>query len=127
MAEMTIRRFGVLSVAKMNAIIWFIFGVIVGVLYGLLFIFVIPAITSLGPEGASMGATETISAGVIMIVAMPITYGVMGLIAGAVGALVYNMLAGVIGGIKFEIEGVQQAYTPPPPPPAWAPNPNPAQ
>ena len=127
MAEMTIRRFGVFSVAKMNAIIWFILGLIVGVLYGLFFIFFGAAMSSLAPEGQGMGLTESIAAGVVMIVAMPITYGIMGLIIGAIGTLAYNILAGMIGGIKFEIEGVQQAYSPPPPPQDWAPNPYPAQ
>lgn len=122
MAEMTIRRFGVLSVAKMNAIIWFIFGLIVGVLYGLFFIIFGAAMSSFAPEGGGMGATESVVAGVIFMVAMPMIYGLMGLVAGAVGALVYNALAGLIGGIKFEIEGVQQTYAPPPPPQDWAPN-----
>ena len=35
MAEMTIRRFGVLSVAKMYGLLMFIFGLIFGVIYGL--------------------------------------------------------------------------------------------
>ena len=34
MAEMTIKRFGVWSVAKMHGILWFIFGSIIGVIYG---------------------------------------------------------------------------------------------
>ena len=127
MAEMTIRRFGVFSVAKMSAIIWFIFGLIVGVLYGLFFMIFGAALSSFAPEGQGMDATGSIVAGVFMMVVIPIIYGIMGLIAGAVGTLVYNILAGMIGGVKFEIEGVQQAYSPPPPPQDWAPNPYPAQ
>ena len=127
MAEMTIRRFGVFSVAKMNAIIWFIFGIIVGVMYGLFFMIFGAAMSSIAPEGQGMDAMGSVVAGVVMMVAVPITYGIIGLIAGAVGALAYNILAGMIGGIKFEIEGAQQAYTPPPPPQDWAPNPYPAQ
>ena len=38
MAEMTIRRFGVISVAKMYALLMFIFGLIFGVIYGLILI-----------------------------------------------------------------------------------------
>ena len=127
MAEMTIRRFGVLSVAKMNGILWLVFGLIVGVLYGLFFIIFGAAMSSLAPQGGGMGAMESVVVGLIFMIAMPATYGVIGLIAGAIGALVYNMLAGIIGGIKFEIEGVQQVYAPPPPPQAWAPNQYPAQ
>jgi hypothetical protein len=127
MAEMTIRRFGVLSVAKMNGILWLVFGLIIGVLYGLFFIIFGAAMSSFAPEGQGIGATESVVVGIVFMIAIPATYGVMGLIAGAIGALVYNILAGIIGGIKFEIEGVQQAYAPPPPPQGWAPNQYPAQ
>lgn len=126
MAEMTIRRFGVLSVAKMNGILWLVFGLIVGVLYGLFFMIFGAAMSSFAPEGQGMGATGSVVVGLIFMIAMPATYGVIGLIAGAIGALVYNVLAGIIGGVKFEIEGVQQAYAPPPPPRDWAPNQYPA-
>ena len=129
MAEMTIKRFGVWSVAKMNAILWFIFGLIIGVIYGLFFIFFGAAMSSLAPDAdaAAMGGVSSVVTGVIIMVAMPMFYGMTGLIAGAIGALIYNLLAGVIGGIKFELEGVQHEYTPPPPPSDWAPNQYPAQ
>jgi len=128
MAEMTIKRFGVWSVAKINAVLWFIFGLIIGVIYGLFFILFGAAMSSLAPErdAAAMGGISSVVTGLIIMVAMPIFYGVTGLIAGAIGALVYNLLAGVIGGIKFELEGVQE-YAPPPPPSDWAPNQYPAQ
>ena len=35
MAEMTIKRFAVISVAKMYGLLSFIFGLIIGVIYGL--------------------------------------------------------------------------------------------
>ena len=38
MAEMTIKRFGVFSVAKIYGLICFIFGLIIGVIYGLFLI-----------------------------------------------------------------------------------------
>ena len=129
MAEMTIRRFGVFSVAKMSAILWFIFGLIIGVIYGLFFIIFGAAMSSLTPEGADATATGigSVFGGVAIMITLPLFYGVLGLISGAIGTLVYNILAGMIGGVKFEIEGAQQAYTPPPPPQDWAPNPYPAQ
>jgi hypothetical protein len=129
MAEMTIRRFGVWSVAKMNAILWFIFGLIVGVIYGLFFIMFGAAMSSLAPEAeaAAMSGVGSVVTGVIFMIGMPIFYGLTGLIAGAIGALVYNALSGIIGGIKFELEGVQHEYAPPPPPTDWAPNQYPAQ
>jgi hypothetical protein len=48
MAEMTIRRFGVFSVAKMQSLLMGIIGLIVGVIYGLIFIFVGAAFSALG-------------------------------------------------------------------------------
>ena len=129
MAEMTIKRFGVWSVAKMYGILWFIFGLIIGVIYGLFLIIFGAAMSSLAPEAeaAAMTGASSVIMGVIFMVAMPVFYGLIGLIAGAIGALVYNLLAGVIGGVKFELEGVQHEYAPPPPPSDWAPNPYPAQ
>ena len=128
MAEMTIKRFGVWSVAKMHGILWFIFGLIIGVIYGLFFI-IFGAAMSLTPEGEAAAAAgmSSVVAGVVFMVVIPVFYGVLGVIGGAIGALVYNALAGIIGGIKFELEGVQHEYAPPPPPSQWAPNEYPAQ
>jgi hypothetical protein len=122
MAEMTIKRFGVWSVAKMYGILSFIFGLIIGVIFG-------AAMASLAPEGEAraMGGASSIIMGVVFMIAMPVFYGLIGLIAGAIGAVVYNLLAGIIGGVKFELEGVQHEYAPPPPPSDWAPNQYPAQ
>jgi hypothetical protein len=124
MAEMTIKRFGVWSVAKMYGLLSFIFGLIIGVIYGLFLMIFGAAMSSLAPEreAAAMGGISSVIMGVIFMIAMPVFYGVIGLIAGAIGALVYNLLAGIVGGVKFELEGAQHEYAPPPPPSDWAPN-----
>lgn len=128
MAEMTIRRFGVISVAKMYALLMFIFGLIFGVLYGLMFIVFGAAMSAMGPRDTAAGGIGTVAMGIGMMIGLPIFYGVLGFIMGAIGALIYNAVAGIIGGVKFELEGVQQEYAPPPPPPhEWAPNQYPAQ
>ena len=120
MAEMTIRRFGVISVAKMYGLLMFLFGLIFGVIYGLILIVFGAAISTLGRDAAA-GGVSTVVMGVAMMIALPLIYGVMGFVMGAIGALIYNAVAGIIGGIKFELEGVQQEYAPPPPPPhEWA-------
>jgi hypothetical protein len=123
MAEMTIRRFGVISVAKMYALLMFIFGLIFGVIYGLILIVFGAAITALTPgSDATAGGVSTVVMGIAMMIGMPFFYGVLGFIMGAIGALIYNGVAGIIGGIKFELEGVQPEYAAPPPPPhEWAP------
>jgi len=128
MAEMTIRRFGVLSVAKMYGLLMFVAGLIIGVIYGLILIIFGAAISALAPSrDATAGGVSTVVMGIGVMIGAPIFYGVLGLIMGAIGALIYNAVAGIAGGIKFELEGVQEEYAPPPPPHQWAPNQYPAQ
>jgi hypothetical protein len=124
MAEMTIRRFGVISVAKMYGLLMFIFGLVFGVVYGLILIVFGAAISAVGGGGsdAVAGGVSTVAMGVGMMIGLPLFYGVLGFIMGAIGALIYNVVAGIIGGVKFELEAVHQDYAPPPPPPhEWAP------
>jgi hypothetical protein len=126
MAEMTIRRFGVLSVAKMHGLLMFIFGLIIGVIYGLFFILFGAAMSAMGPGGADAvaGGVSSVVMGLAFMIGMPLFYGFIGFVAGAIGSLIYNALSGLIGGVKFELEGVQQEYASPPPPPhEWASNP----
>ena len=128
MAEMTIKRFGVISVAKIYGLLLFVVGLIIGVIYGLILILFGAAMTAVGPgRDAAAGGISTVVIGIIMMIAIPLFYGVLGFISGAIGALIYNAVAGVIGGIKFELEGVQHEYAPPPPPHQWASNQYPAQ
>ena len=128
MAEMTIRRFGVLSVAKIYGLLMFLFGLVFGVIYGLILIVFGAAISAMGPgRDAAAGGIGTVAMGVGVIIGFPLFYGILGFIMGAIGALIYNAVAGIIGGVKFELEGVQDEYAPPPPPHQWAPNQYPAQ
>ena len=131
MAEMTIKRFGVISVAKMYGLLTFIVGLIVGVIYGLfimIFGVAMSAVASGGSrEGLAVTGGSSVVIGVLFMIGFPIAYGLMGFIAGAIGALIYNAAAGIAGGVKLELEGVHQEYAAPPPPHQWAPNQYPAQ
>jgi len=128
MAEMTIRRFGVFSVAKMQALVAFVFGLFVGVIYGLVFIIMGASMAAIAPrEEAAFGGVSTVVVGVIMMIGIPLFYAVLGFIGGLIAALIYNAMAGMIGGIKFDLEAVQQEYAPPPPPDHWAPHQQPVQ
>ena len=117
MAEMTVRRVGVLSLAKIQGFLMFIFGLIIGVLYGLIIMIFGAAITSLAPrdEGGAAGGIGTIVIGLILMIAVPIFYGLMGFVGGAIGALIYNIAARFVGGIKIDLESDAPAYSPPPP------------
>jgi len=100
MAEMTIRRFGVMSVAKMYGLLMFIFGLVFGVIYGLFLILFGAAMTAASGEGmgAAVSGGSTVVIGLGMMIGLPIFYGVLGFIMGAIGALIYNVLAGIVGG-----------------------------
>ena len=118
MAEMTIKRFGVFSVAKMQSLVMFVIGLVIGVIYGLIFMIFGAAISAMAPSGEhqAAGGISTIVIGIVMMIAIPITYAILGFIIGCIWGLVYNLAAGVVGGIKFELEAVNQGYAPPPPP-----------
>ncbi len=116
MAEMTIKRFGVFSVAKMQALLMFVIGLIIGVIYGLVFMIFGAAISAMAPNAdQAMGGVGSVVGGIVIMIVIPVFYSVIGFIGGMIGALVYNLAAGIVGGIKFELEGVTPAYAPPPP------------
>jgi hypothetical protein len=116
MAEMTIRRFSVFSVAKMQGLLAFVIGLLIGVIYGLFFMLFGAAMSALAPRGdQAMGGVGSVVVGIIIMIAVPVFYGILGFVGGAIGALVYNLAAGVVGGIRFELEGVAPDYVPPPP------------
>ncbi len=120
MAQMTIKRVGVLSVAKIQAAIMAVFGLIIGVIYGLFFMVFGAALMS----QTSGGGASAVVVGLLMMIGIPIMYGAIGFVAGAIAALIYNVAAGFAGGIEMEVESSTLAYSaPPPPPPQWAPNP----
>jgi hypothetical protein len=115
MAEMTVRRVGVLSVAKIEGLLMMVIGLIIGVMYGLIFMIFGAAMSSLAPrEGQAMGGVGSVAIGLIIMVAVPIFYGVLGFVGGAIGALIYNAAAGIVGGIKLDLES-EIPYAPPPP------------
>ena len=124
MPEMTIRRFSVFSVAKIQSLLMFVIGLIIGVLYGLIFMIAGAAMTALVPgrDSQTMSGVGSVVVGLIIMIAVPIFYGVIGFIGGAIGAMVYNIAAGVVGGIRFELEGTTVGYAPPMPPQQWAGN-----
>jgi len=127
MAEMTIRRFGVFSVAKLQALLMFVMGLFIGVIYGLFFMIFGAAISAMAPRGGqAAGGIGTIVIGIVIMIGVPIFYGILGFIGGIIGALVYNLAAGIVGGVKFELEGDSPAYAAPPAH-QWAPNAYPAQ
>ena len=119
MAKMQVKRVGVFSYAKIMAVTMAAFGIIIGVIYGLIFMIVGGAMMAGGSrDGAGAGASSLVI-GLVMMVAVPVFYGVIGFLAGAFGAVVYNVAAGFVGGIELELENVGEPYAPPPAPQQW--------
>ena len=89
-----ITKLGILSVAKIQAIIMAIFGLIIGILIAIVSALHIPMQNAgFGPE-----------LGIAAIIIFPIMYAIIGFIAGALGAALYNVIANWIGGIEIEIK-----------------------
>ena len=116
MAEMTIRRFSVFSVAKIQGLLAFVIGLLIGIIYGLFFMIFGAAMSSLAPRDSQvMGGAGAIVIGLVIMIAVPVFYGILGFVGGAIGALVYNLAAGIVGGVRFELESAAPAYAPPQP------------
>ncbi len=99
MAKVVIKKFDIMSVAKVYGVIGAIIGFIIG-----LFIALFAGVASAfaGAFGSGTGALGIAGFGVMAIIIAPIMYGIILFICGAIGAFLYNIVAGKIGGISFE-------------------------
>ncbi|MDT5157716.1 MAG: hypothetical protein QOC99_586 [Acidobacteriota bacterium] len=114
MAKMQIKRVGIFSYAKITAVTCAAFGLIFGVLYGLIIIiFGAAMLTGRNTAGAGAGS---IVVGLFIMIGFPLFYAILGFIMGAFGAVVYNVAAGFVGGIELELESVEDGYAAPPSP-----------
>ena len=109
---MKLRRIGVLSSAKISALVCAIIGVFLGIM------FILPALI-FGSSLSAIPSTDILTAtgadplgffallatlGMFMAVAFPIVLAIMGFITGAIFALIYNLVAGWVGGYEVEFE-----------------------
>ena len=117
MAKMQIKRVGVLSCAKIYSVTLAAFGIIIGVIYGLIFMVVGGAMMAGGGRDSGAAGASSLVIGLIMMVAIPVFYGVIGFIAGIIGGLVYNVASGFVGGLEIELESMDGGgYAAPPSP-----------
>ena len=95
MAKVQLKRIGVFSLAKLQAILMAFVGLIIGI-----FSTVLEAMLGmfLGFPGFGMGL------GFLSIVILPVIYAIFGFVSGAIGAFLYNLIAKWVGGIELEFE-----------------------
>lgn len=88
-----LKKIGVLSLAKIQAVIMAIFGLLFG-----LFIAVIDLILP-----AANGEDAFAGFGFFIVIIFPVLYTAMGFVFGALTAVLYNLTAKWAGGIEFEV------------------------
>lgn len=103
MAMSVVRRIGVLSLAKMQAAVYALLGLIGGAVFALLSLFG-AAIGSGLASGSDSHPIFGMIFGIGAVVIFPIFYGGMGFIIGLIGGAIYNLVAGAVGGIEIELE-----------------------
>ncbi|MDI6720802.1 MAG: DUF3566 domain-containing protein [Candidatus Aenigmarchaeota archaeon] len=84
-------RIGVLSTAKISAVVMLVFGFFIGLF--------------LAVFGSALYYSESVSGlGIaFLVILIPIIYAIMGFIFGAISAVIYNFIAKYIGGIEFDL------------------------
>lgn len=95
--KIKIKKIGILSLAKISALLYAIMGLIVGVFMALISLI-----------GAAFSQSTTGMFGMLFgvgaIILLPIFYGAMGFVMGVVTAWLYNIIANWIGGLELEFE-----------------------
>ena len=92
-----LKRVGVFSVAKLQAIIMSFVGLIAGIFIAIIDMMLKSLATSAGIDklpGAELGFSA--------IIILPIAYAIFGFIGGAIGAIVYNLSAKLVGGLEMD-------------------------
>jgi hypothetical protein len=102
-----VKKMGVLSFAKLQAVIMAIVGIIAGILYsfgGL----IIDVLVSMGWVSSASASTPGLSFGTVLafgaLIGMPIIFATFGFIVGLTEAVLYNLFARWFGGIEIDFE-----------------------
>jgi hypothetical protein len=108
MNKLRIRKLGILSVAKIYAVMALVMSLIISIPYGLVIMVFGAAMLGSGQKAGFAAGGSSIVIGLLVMIGLPIFYSIMGFIGGCIGALLYNLFAGMVGGIEIEVENVQQ-------------------
>lgn len=106
MNKLRIRKIGILSVAKIYAVMMLVLSLLISVPYGLMIMLFGAVMVGSGANQGLMAGGGAIVMGLLVMIGIPVFYALIGFIAGALGALVYNIFAGIVGGVEIEVENV---------------------
>lgn len=106
MNKLRIRKLGILSVAKIYAVMMLVMSLLISIPYGLMIMIFGAAVLGSGARDGAMAGGGAIIMGLLVMIGLPIFYAIIGFIGGALAALVYNIFAGMVGGIEIEVENV---------------------
>lgn len=94
MAEL--RKLGVLSVAKINAVLSAFMGFLIGIFYAIL-----GALFAAGGTPIIPGIPAFLL-GFGFVIVFPVFYGIIGFVSGAIFAALYNFFVPLVGGIEMK-------------------------
>ncbi len=97
---MIIKSVGVMSVARVAAAIYGVFGLIAGVVFSLAAVTGAGLDREVGAQVSWLGPMFGLGA----IIALPVLYYVLGFVGGAIGAWVFNNVSRATGGVQVEVE-----------------------
>lgn len=107
MNKLRIKKLGILSVAKIYAVMGLVFGLLIGVPYGgMIIVFSLIGAGGAGGDAALAIGGGGIVMGLVIMILIPVGYAVMAFISGVIGALIYNIFAAMVGGVEIEVENV---------------------
>ena len=107
MNRLRIRKLGVLSVAKIQALVLLVVSLLISIPYGLIIIvYSLFGASLIGGNASFAVGGGGVVVGILVMVGLPIFYAIIGFIGGAISALVYNLFSGIVGGIEIEVENI---------------------
>ena len=107
MNRLRIRKLGVLSVAKIQALVLLVVSILISIPYGLIIIvYSLFGASMIGGNASFAVGGGGVVVGILVMVGFHIFYAIIGVIGGAISALVYNLFSGIVGGIEIEVENI---------------------
>ncbi len=100
MAMQSVNRIGVISLAKVLAVVCAFLGLFIGALVSL---FAVMGAAIGSASGADSGGIGAMLFGAGAVIILPIFYGCVGFVGGLIMAPLYNLVAKVVGGIEVEL------------------------